>query len=602
MNHSNSQQIDSPVTGDNDPGSRQLGFILVSIVSLCALAGIYCFFRSTSVPLILLLDVFDSQFVTQEPTGVFLLAIIAISSWFLTRCSGLPAQQDLLNFLGRHYWVLPLLVFIICAIVKFMLQYPLAVSGDEYANVLQTEIFSAGEIFGRWPTQIASQMVPAELSNRILLATDGSGRIVTSYQPVFAVLAAPFYAVGLGSFVNPLIAAIVVLMTGFCSFRIWNQSWVAGLAMLLMASSVSVYGFGVSMFATNLVLLLHLVFFWCVMGRSSWEFFLAGIAGGLAFHVGNQMPHLLVAAPFFLLFLRRREWRKIFVMGLPYVVLILIFSFGWTSLVQQVSRIHRTESLQGLGAAMTEVSWLWQNIAFPSFRQTTQDVMSLCRFFLWATPGLAGLMVYAMRRPVKIFNGSINGPIKLSIGGDFGIPVAGAIGLTALFYFLFPLNQGYGWGYRYMQPVLGFVILAAVSSVIWTGGRGRLIGWLVLSSLMTIGLALPLRLSQIVASTAARNGDLPCDSVDVHQICFVDTRRIYWGPDLVQNRAFVSLNDNQKSDGRIILYSNGIDNDASLVRNLWPSARLLQKPEGGSSSSVWVPAAADSPSGFNSNH
>src|SRR5690606_2923672 len=43
----------------------------------------------------------------------------------------------------------------------------------------------------------------------------------------------------------------------------------------------------------------------------------------------------------------------------------------------------------------------------------------------------------------------------------FGRDLSYGILLTVFFYFFFTLNQGHGWGYRYLHPVLGNLFILA---------------------------------------------------------------------------------------------------------------------------------------------
>ncbi len=573
---------------------KSLWWLTGSVLAISGAAIGIALWRESQVPSLLLLDVFDLQFVTQEPLAAFIAAVIAVLSLGLSRLVAVDQQQAALESLWAKRWIVGGLVFLFCVIGSLNVYRQAAISGDEYTNVLQTKIFAQGAFYGHWPEAVAERMAPAELGNRILLSSDGSGRIGTSYQPAFAILAAPFEKVGLRFLVNPLIAGAIVVLVGLCAWQLWQQAWIAGLAMLLMLGSASVVGFGMASFATNFLLLLHLGFIYFFMRGTLMAMVAAGITGGIALHTGNQMPHLLVAVPAVVILARGKRFRDILCLMLAYVPFIGVFSFGWTGMVQGLSQAHRQESLRGLSAAATELSWLGQHLRWPTFRQFLQDIMSLLRFSLWALPGLVGLvgltglawvrmirMTHMTRMTRKnILPGRSKTDEALQV---CAIALAGAAG----FYFMFPLNQGHGWGYRYMQPALGFAVLLGLSGLVRGGSSSRAVTWLMVSAGSSFAILLPLRISQISGFVADRLALLPCLPEDQPQICFVDPSRIYWGPDLIQNDPFLDLKSPLKS--RLILKSLGEDSDTRLIQDLFATAKKSSQVTSPGSGSVWLP-------------
>ena len=577
----------------SDSVTKALWWLTGSVLVISGAATGISFWRESQVSSSLLLDVFDLQFVTQEPTAALFAAVIACLALYFSRGISIADQKGALESFWHKRLIFCGAVFLVCVIGSLNVYRMAAVSGDEYANVLQAKVFSRGSLFGGWPPSLASQMAPSELGNRLLVADDGSGRIITSYQPAFAILAAPFERVGLRFLVNPLIAAGIVLLAGMVALKLWGQAWTSGLAVILMSACVSVVGFGMASFAANFLLLLHLLFLFFFIGGTPRSMFAAGIAGGIALHTGNQMPHLLVAIPAFVLLIRAKKFREVVCLCIPYVPFILIFSFGWTEVVQGISHGHRQEAASGLGAAATELTWLGEHLRWPTFRQFLQDVMSLLRFSLWAVPGLIGLIALSAFGYLRKLPGARSG---LDQGN--AIVSAEAMGLTmqlsaislvgaAGFYFIFPLNQGHGWGYRYLQPALGFAIILGLSAVVREGASSRIITWLMLSASFSCAILLPLRISQISGFVSDRLALLPCLPEDHAQICFVDSSQIYWGPDLIQNEPFLDLS--LPLQGRLILKSLGEQSDARSIQDFFPTAKKSVDVTSPGSGSVWIP-------------
>ena len=589
----------SPVENDSpaDPLRWLTGSVLVVSVVSMAIA----IWRESQVPSALMLDVFDSQFIDQEVPAAFLSALVAIAAWLISLRTGLARQQEDLASKWKHKWVVAAVVMIVCAIGSLNVYRMAAISGDEYANITQTKIFARGSLTGQWPPWMTSRMAPPELANRILVADDGSGRVVTSYQPVFALVSAPFERAGLRFLVNPLIAGAIIVLTGACAWQLFASEWLAGLAMMMMAGSISVEGFGMAGFATNFVLLMHLAFSWffirSLQRESRVSMLLAGVAGAMAMHTANQMSHLLLALPAFAVLMGARRWRDALWLVVPYVPFVVIFSFGWTAFVQGVSHSHRQEVSPGLAPSLTELSWLAQHLRVPTFRQFLQDVMSVLRFLQWSMPGLAGLLILWIRNRAKTVPGD---DPRIRAANDLFLKLSvSALACATVFYFFFPLNQGHGWGYRYLQPFLGFAMLPALAFIRFAGSGSRVVTWVVLSSFIAIATLLPLRISQISGFVSERLAMLPCLPEDVPQVCFVDTTRIYWGPDLIQNEPFLgddsitaSTTDSFRTGSlknRVILKASDDVSNEEFVRARFPGLHRELRDDLPGSGSIWVP-------------
>jgi|GEM_PF-2233838 len=581
---------------DHETSSRHLRWLTGSVLGVSVLSVAIALWRESQVPSPLMLDVFDSQFIDQEIPAALACALIAVAAWFICLRTGLDRQQEDLVSKWKYKWVFAGIVALVCVIGSLNVYRMASISGDEYANVTQTRIFARGSMTGRWPSWMASRMAPAELANRILVADDGSGRVITSYQPVFALISAPFERAGMRFLVNPLIAGAVIALTGACAWQLLATDWIAGLAMMMMAGSVSVEGFGMAGFATNFVLLMHLAFAWFFIRGlrrdSRVSMAMAGVAGAMAMHTANQMSHLLLAVPAFVVLLGARRWRDALWLAVPYVPFVVVFTFGWTDFVQGLSHSHRQEVSPGLAPSLTELSWLAQHLRIPTFRQVLQDVMSILRFFQWAVPGLAGLLILWFRNRGQ--SASSDDPRDHAATSLFLTVSASALACATVFYFFFPLNQGHGWGYRYLQPFLGFAVLSGLVFVRAAGPTSRVVTWLLLSSFMSVAILLPLRISQISGFVAERLALLPCLPEDTAQVCFVDTTRIYWGPDLIQNDPF--LGDASVTDSfppgslksRMILKASDDVSNEEFIRARFPGLRRESREDLPGSGSIWV--------------
>src|SRR5690606_23747598 len=92
------------------------------------------------------------------------------------------------------------------------LAFPLSM--DEYAPLLQARIFAEGEIAATYPRELLDRMVLPGFQGAFLLVNHETGQAVSGYWPGLALLLTPFAALGLDWCLNPLLAALGLLLIG----------------------------------------------------------------------------------------------------------------------------------------------------------------------------------------------------------------------------------------------------------------------------------------------------------------------------------------------------------------------------------------------------
>ena len=95
--------------------------LVISALLPAALAVAVALWRQGQVPFILLLDVFDLQFVTQELTASLAVIVVAMMSSWASRRQSIPNQESLLSLLWRRVWIVAFLVFVLCVVVSIIL-------------------------------------------------------------------------------------------------------------------------------------------------------------------------------------------------------------------------------------------------------------------------------------------------------------------------------------------------------------------------------------------------------------------------------------------------------------------------------------------------
>jgi hypothetical protein len=254
-----------------------------------------------------------------------------------------------------------------------------------------------------------------------------------------------------------------------------------------------------------------------------------------------------------------------------------------------LSHAHRQEVVRNGAPALTELAWLGQHLRFPTFRQFVQDVMSVLRFLQWSIPGLGGLLILWLTDPASHSpdTSSRDSRVDQANGLFFKVCFFALVCATG-FYFFFPLNQGHGWGYRYLQPFLGFAMFPGIAFVHARGSNSRIVTWLLVASFGSIATLLPLRISQISGFVSERLALLPCLPEDVRQVCFVDTAHVYWGADLIQNDPFAG-----ETQTRLILKSSDDVSNEEFVRARFPGFKRSRQADLPGTGSVWIPPAAN---------
>ena len=146
----------------------------------------------------LLLSAYDGH-------GNLLLLAIAACAFSLR---SQPGALVVIKFAGDWPWLVAAAAFpLLCAGSVFVYQaYP--VSMDEYLAVFQGEAFAAGKRAGVFPPELLDQLIPRPFQNYFFTVARATGEVSASYWPGFALLLAPFAALGIPWAANPAIGAL----------------------------------------------------------------------------------------------------------------------------------------------------------------------------------------------------------------------------------------------------------------------------------------------------------------------------------------------------------------------------------------------------------
>ena len=390
-----------------------------------------------------------------------------------------------------------------------MVFHGLALSMDEFNASFQSEILARGKLTAEVPDEVApvvSQVRPTFVTFR-----SEEQDWFSSYLPVYSGLRALLVPAGLTALLNPLLAALAVLAMAALARQLWPASAAAvGASMVLLASSAQFLATSMSGYSMPAHLLLNLVWLLLYLRPSRSTQLAAPWIGVLAMGLHNPFPHALFVAPFLVRMLWQREWRR----AGYYWAVYAVGAFLWWQWLRFAFGMEAAVAAQTFGA--------------PGALQAGTQVMAWAMLQSWQTPlacAAALTAVLGWRRLTGLQR-----------------DLAAGVVLSLLFYALLPFSQGHGWGYRYAYPVLGNLVLLAVTGLMHCRSpamRAKIVALGTASIAVSVLIEVPLRAWQIerfVGPWAAAHrylAEAPYATIAVP----VDS--IWYGRDLVRNYPFL---------------------------------------------------------------
>jgi hypothetical protein len=487
------------------------------------------------------LGVFFYLFFANEPAALIagLLFLVGGYWWFSHRSAARPP------FMPGKRWLpgLALAVFGLTALgtITVYHRYPLAM--DEYLAGWQGRAFRAGQVAASFPDEF--RPLARALTPIFVFANEYTHTWTSGYLPVYAFLHTLFSVAGAGLLLNPLCAALSVLLIAKVARRLWPRDDFAPLgAALLLATSAQFLAAGMSFYSMPAHLCLNLLWLWLYL-REDWTgTLLLPWIGVAALGLHQPFMHALFAAPFLVRMVRRRPLRMSAYTAAVYLAGCTLWLLWWK--VFRPTMISYDNS---------------QAFAFPSLYIGIAQWLGLIELLSWqnlAVGVLAVVAVFHFRR--------LDAPARdLSWG----------LALTYGFYFLVNFDQGHGWGYRYGHAVLGNLILLAVAGgrvLIAAGGERSVRRLVAAAALVALAVQLPLRAWQVerfVRPFAAANAfirQIP------EEVVVVDPTHVWYAEDLVRNDPFLA-------DRPLILNARKLkDEDLATLRRRY-SVRILGTAE-----------------------
>lgn len=450
------------------------------------------------------MNAFFVLFARTEPLGLALVGTFSAFAalWIGRSRAGLHLSTSFDS--ARAPWLIALAVLAIAAAGTTLVFHQYALTADENMADFQARIFLSGQIHQRIPDgwePLLRLIMPTHATYLPAIHSWMSG-----YLPVYAAIRAVFMSIGLQWFTNPVLAAVSVLAIAAVARRIWpNDTWKPVFAAALLAVSPQFLVTSMTGFAMPAHLALNLIWLWLYSAPEKRRFWLAPLVGVAAMGLHQPFYHALFATPFLLRLVLDRRWKASVWFAAIYLLGIACW-YGWW---------HHFVPANAEGAPN----------AFALHRLTALiQSMNLLLVLGWIALPLPLLAAFGFSRWRQM------SPLLRD--------VAASCILTFALYIFVGLDQGHGWGYRYLHAVLGCLVLVAVAG--WDVLAAR-IGERAAMTFALVGLAtslllqLPLRAAEAEAFVRPyARAAASIQSSDADVVLF-DPRAAWYSNDLKRN-------------------------------------------------------------------
>lgn len=501
--------------------------------------------------------IFKTLFFTQDHAAA-ICALLILGAALLSSES-LPGMR-VLRWCGAHSTAIALASVVLLGVGSLAIyrDHPLAM--DEYAAYFQSRVFAAGHLAGQFPPQLNDWLIPPPFQRQFLAISALTGYVVSPYWPSFALVLAPFSALGIPWVCNPLISGATLLAIHRLTLRILGRVEAAGAALLLTIASPEFFANGISYYSMPAHLLANTVYALLLLTPTRPRALLAGVVGSIALTLHNPLPHMLFAVPW-LLWLARREDRVALVgwLLLGYLPLSLLLGVGWFLYVSGLAHEGAATASETFPFALPNVEILWARL------------VGVAKIWVWSVPGLmvlAAIGAWRWRR---------NEACRTLLYSAL-ITLAG--------YCIVPFDQGHGWGYRYFHsawmalPILGAAALVSFDAKdsLRAFASDADVGLVVACALLTLIAGVGLRAWQMNSFMADTLAHVPSHQPKARHVVLLNGYASGYALDLVQNDPWLR--------GDVVrMLSYGPDDNSLMMAFQFPEMRRIWTDEFGE---VWA--------------
>jgi hypothetical protein len=470
------------------------------------------------------------------------------------------SARRIVQWAGDQPLVIAAITVLLLALGTVFIYHDHPLSMDEYAAYFQSRVFAAGQLHGRFPVAPLDWLIPPGFQNYFLNVSRATGSVAESYWPGFALLLTPFTWAGVPWLCNPVITALTLLVIHRLALELFDNREAAGFALLLTIASPVIFANGISYYSMPAHLLANSLFALLLIRPTPLRSAAAGIVGSLALALHNPVPHMLFAAPWLVWVATRPGGARLFAsLILGYVPLCVLLGLGWFLFSGQLIR-------EGLVPATAPVAYsdrlknMIEIFSLPNATVVLARLIGIAKTWVWSVPGL---MILAAAGAVRWRQDAL---CRLLTGSAL---------LTLFGYFLVPVDQGHGWGYRYFHSAWMALPLLATAALYRPGrtpketGPPRLFednktkGFVAACMLLTLVFGMSFRAWQMQDFVARDLRQVPQYKGTERRVVILDIRSSFYGADLVQNDPWLRGNE-------IRMYSHGAAADGQMMAQNYP--------------------------------
>ena len=472
----------------------------------------------------------------------------------------LPARR-IVQWAGDQPLVIAVISALLLALGTLVIYHNHPLAMDEYAAYFQSRVFAAGHLHGRFPAGLLDWLIPRGFQNYFLNVSRATGSVAEAYWPGFALLLTPFMWAGVPWLCNPVISALTLLVIHRLALEMYDDREAAGFALLLTIASPVIFASGISYYSMPAHLLANSLFALLLVRPTPLRAAAAGVVGSLALTLHNPVPHMLFAAPWLVWVATRRRGMRLFASLIAgYLPLCVLLGLGWFLFSGHLLR-EGLVSAAGPAAPLHRLQHMLETFSLPDATVVLARLIGIAKTWVWAVPGL---MILAAA-----------GAVRWRQDALCRLFTASAL-LTLLGYFLVPVDQGHGWGYRYFHsawmalPLLATGALfrpARIRSEASSYSRlfedGETKSFVATCLLLSLVFGVGFRAWQLEEFVARDLSQVPQYAGTERRIVILEGRHSFYGGDLVQNDPWLRPNE-------IRMYSHGAAADERMMAQYYP--------------------------------
>ena len=470
---------------------------------------------------------FDSQqllpalmFRSQDVLWLLLASIFTVLSWVVSIWSGIFIN---FKYFRCSIFNLACLCVLVCSVGVVFVYHEYALSYDEYLTVFEWKLLLAGRLVapidGIWRSDCTA------LAPMFMWADPACNWIASSYRPMNALVHAFFALFGLGAFANAFMSGATIVVVAALARRFWpDLPWAACVAALLLFTSPQFLINGMTSYAMPGHLLLNMVWLWLFVRSSRLSHVAAALIGFIAVGYHQFHWHPLFVMPFMLTLLWERRWGAVIWYAGTYAVSVA-FWWQWLAVLQQLTPSAGAPEI--LSPTVPQSSWL-SLLNLPDGANIGQNLMNLARFIAWQNPVLSAFVCVAIIRYRNLDQISRN-------------LLWACVWALLPRIFVSPI-QGHGWGFRYLHPELGGLVLVATAAIMMAGKtdlRQRLLRFAALGTAFVVTLGIPLRVWQTEAFVRPFAEGQQLVAKQPAEVVILDLGGSWYAQDLIRNDPFL---------------------------------------------------------------